>query len=149
MYRTAGKKVLALPDSKRHQRDSDAMDIGACGFEDEPDGPDEPDVATVVFQVLRAWPGHRSADYATPPPLEGKGKERKARAREITLLKRARARAQAGGEHARGKVSHGASNCWSVHPEHMPWKRAACLDCEQDPMARDIGHVPGPPSSTS
>ena len=38
-----------------------------------------------------------------------------------------------------GKVGHVPANCWTLHPEQLPWKRTAMVDEDEGEVERDIG----------
>lgn len=90
--------------------------------------------------------GRRAAYCATPPAPKGKGKGEQGKGKGEGFGEKVKGKsAGKGGARQQcphcGKVGHGASTCWTLHTEQLPWKRTSGLDFEGDPTERDMGLV--------
>ena len=124
------EKVITLIDARERLRDTDAMDIGY--MRDDWHEEDEAEVGAVgkdgaAVQGFRCGGvGHRAAQCAKPYE-KGKGKREKGNKGKG---KGASPKGNGNGLQCKrfGKNGHTAANCWTLHPDQLPWKRAAAVE---------------------
>ena len=160
-YKLVKEKVVSLTDARMRLKDPNAMDVGYAGkeyFEDEVGYQDEDygdcqDVGIVGLDVKCfrcGGMGHRASQCATPKG-NGKGKGGKTGAKGNFVKGGGKRAAKGKGpmttrtatpcSHC-GKMGHTHANCWTLHPEQLPWKRTEAVDEEHvDVGGFDIGFV--------
>ena len=140
----------------RVRLDPNAMDVRYYEYHEEDEYGQEADETEVgaVAEDIKCFRcggfGRRANQCATPPKGKSKGK-----GRDDTKSKgkgfKGGGKGQGGGHpcgHC-GKTGHGPANCWTLHPDQIPWKRTAAVE-EETPVGGlgfDIGciEVAAPP----
>ena len=152
-YKLVKEKVVTLTDARMRLKDPKAMDVGYADYEHEYDyenGTDSDenhhDVANIGVDTrcFRCGGfGHRASQCGTPKG-SGKGKGGKSSG------KGGKGDAKGKGKGARtttpcshcGKPGHTPANCWTLHPDQLPWKRTEAIEEEQlDVGGFDVGYV--------
>ena len=136
-FRLVKEKAVNLVDARARLRDPNAMDVGYYGYHEEDEYGQEAEETEVgaVAEDMKCFRcegfGHRANQCATPPKGKSKGK-----GRDDTKGKgkgfKGGGKGQGGGHpcgHC-GKTGHGPANCWTLHPDQMPWKRTAAVEEE-------------------
>ena len=162
-YKLVKEKVVALTDARMRLRDPNAMDVGYAGhadyeyeygYEHEVDNEaDHQEVGNVGVDVkcYRCGGfGHRASQCATPKGIgKGKGGKASAKGDHGKGVGKGGAKGKGPGmtrtptpcSHC-GKPGHTPANCWTLHPEQLPWKRTEMVEEEQvDVGGFDVGYV--------
>ena len=140
---------MALTDARMRLRDPNAMDVSYASYEHEYDyeceANDESDHREVgnVGLDTKCYRcggfGHRSNQCATPKGSgkgKGGGKSRGKGGKGDPKGKGKGARTATPCSHC-GKSGHTAANCWTLHPDQLPWKETAAV--EEEETIRGLG----------
>ena len=164
-YRLVKEKVIALVDARARLKDPDAMDTSALDDYDAMWNEEEQPIDALGKggEGIRCYRcgglGHRANQCATP---YGKGTQTKGdkgkgkgdfgkgdfgKGKGKGDFSKGKGKGDFGDGRQRctycGKTGHTAANCWTLHPNQIPWRRTAAVDWEygDDGMDRDIGQV--------
>ena len=161
-YKLVKEKVVSLTDARMRLKDPNAMDVGYAGHAESQyeyehgsnDNEDQQEVGNVGFDVqcYRCGGfGHRASQCGTPKGL-GKGKGGKAGAKGNFTKGVGKGGAKGKGpgttrtaapcSHC-GKPGHTPANCWTLHPDQLPWKRTEAVEEEEqlEVGGFDVGYV--------
>lgn len=162
-YKLVKEKAVHLIDARERLKDPNAMDVGYVD-----DGEYEEDVGAVTkdTKCYRCGGyGHLAVHCATPKGEgKGKGREKGTKGGDYGKGKYSKGggksyEGKGFGKNGKGrqvcdycgKTGHGPDNCWTKHPEQLPWKRTSAVDWEEEEHEHDIGcidamkDVPVPP----
>ena len=154
-YKLVKEKVVNLTDARMRLKDPNAMDVGYAGKDDQEyqseSYDDNQEVGTVGFdtQCYRCGGyGHRSDQCATPKGV-GKGKGGKSSQKGSSTKGASKGGGKGKGPGTTrapcthcGKLGHTPANCWTLHPEQLPWKRTEAVEEEHvDVGGFDVGCV--------
>ena len=153
-YKLVKEKAVNLVDARARLRDPDAMDVGYYGhYEEECDNDDPEEEVGAVTEDMRCYRcqgyGHRASDCATPAKGKGKNKGFKGDGKGKGLHgdhkgkgKGSKGDGKGRGQHLQcthcGKRGHAPANCWTLHPDQMPWKKTSYIE-EEDVAVGGIG----------
>ena len=151
-----------MTDARMRLKDPNAMDVGyaghaECDYEYEhgnTDYEDQQEVGNVGLDVqcYRCGGfGHRAGQCGTPKGM-GKAKRGKAGAKESSAKGVGKGGVKGKGPGATrttapcshcGKPGHTPANCWTLHPEQLPWKRTEAVEEEEqlEVGGFDVGYV--------
>jgi hypothetical protein len=140
-YKLVKEKAVMLVDARARLRDPNAMDVGYYGYAQAEGGEaSEEQEVWAVSQDTKCYRGgglgHRANQCGTLQPTgKGKGKEG-GKAKGKGKGGKAGGKGQAVCNHC-GKSGHTTMNCWTLHPDQMPWKRTSAVEEEE----LDVGGV--------
>ena len=146
---------MNLVDARARLQDPDAMDVGYDGhYEEDFDNDDPKEEVGVVTEDMRCYwcQGH---EHHCAIPAKGKGKNKSfkgdGKGKGLHSNHKGKGKGSKGEGKGRGqqvrcthckKRGHISANCWTLHPDQMPWKKTSKIE-EEDVAVGGIGFVVG------
>ena len=144
---------MSLVDARARLWDPDVMDVGCYGHEEEYDNDDPEEEVGAVTEDMRCCRcqgyGHQASDCATPAQGKGKNKGFKGDGKGKGLHGDHKGKGKGSEGDGKGRVQHlqcthcgkrghAPANCWTLHPDQMPWKKTSYIE-EEDVAVGGIG----------